>query len=111
MSDYQHTVKTPGPFELPPPTLRPAARPTMWDRLVLYVARPLWAWRVELGLSALVVAAWGWLAGHLGRVSSLLVVAGLVGLVLAVPAGRRGLWLLLHRARVRRRFVLACRHA
>ena len=111
MSDFQHTVKTPGPLELPPPTLRPAARPTGWDRLVLYVARPLWAWRVELALSGLAVAVWAWLAGHLGRAPAGLAVAGLVALVLAVPACRRGLWLALYRARVRRRFVLACRHA
>jgi hypothetical protein len=113
MSDYQHTVKTPGPFELPPPTLRPAARPTMRDRLVLYVARPLWAWRVELCLSGLAVAVWAWLAGHLhlGSVSAGVLVAGVVGLALAVPRCRRGLWLWLYRARVRRRFVLACRHA
>src|SRR6266536_3786451 len=48
MSDYHHSVKTPGPLELPPPTLRPAARPTVWNRLVLYILRPPWAWRAEL---------------------------------------------------------------
>ncbi len=111
MSDYQHTVKTPGPFELPPPTLRSAARPTLRDRVVLYVARPLWAWRVELFLSGLVVAVWAWLAGQLARVPAGLMVAGMVGLALAVPRCRRGLWLWLYRARVRRRFTVACRHA
>jgi hypothetical protein len=72
MSDYQHSVKTPGPLELPPPTLRPAARPTMRDRLVLYILRPLWAWRVEFVLAGLLLVFWIWLAGHLGKVFSAL---------------------------------------
>jgi hypothetical protein len=111
VSDYQHTVKTPGPFELPPPTLRPAARPTLRDRLVLYVVRPLWAWRVELALAGLPLLVWWWLAAHLARVSAGLVVAGLVGVVVAIPRFRTAIGALLYRSRVRRRFAVACRHA
>src|SRR6266536_2006382 len=111
MSDYQHSVKTPGPLELPPPTLRPAARPTVWNRLVLYILRPLWAWRVELAIASVIVTVWVWLAGHLAKGSALLVVVGLVGVVVAIPPCRGALGYLLYRSRVRRRFVLACRHA
>ena len=39
MADF-HRVKTPTPLEFPPPTVRPAAQPTAWDWLVLYVVRP-----------------------------------------------------------------------
>jgi hypothetical protein len=106
-----HRVKTPIPFELPPPTTRPAARPTTWDWLVLYVVRPLWGFRVEL--AALLLGWWCWarLAGQLGHALALLVLAALVGGLLAVPTIRRGVWELAHRSRVRRRWAAACRYA
>jgi hypothetical protein len=56
-----HRVKTPTPLEFPPPTTRPAAQPTAWDWLVLYVVRPLWGLRVELAAGLLLLAAWPWL--------------------------------------------------
>ncbi len=110
MADF-HRVKTPTPLEFPPPTTRPAARPTAWDRLVLYVARPLWGFRVEL--AAVLLGWWCWvrLAAQLGRLPALLVLAALVGGLLAFPTIRRGVGELAHRARMRRRWAAACRYA
>ncbi len=106
-----HRVKTPTPLEFPPPTTRPAAKPTGWDRLILYVGRPLWGFRVELTVLLLGWWCWVWLAVQLGRVPALVVLAAVVGGLLAVPAVRQGVWKLAHRARVRRRWAAACRYA
>jgi hypothetical protein len=106
-----HRVKTPTPLEFPPPTVRPAAQPTTWDWLMLYVARPLWGVRVELAAALAVLLTWRWLAGLLGRGPALAVVAALVGGLLAVPALRRWVMQVEHRARVRRRWAAACRYA
>ena len=110
MADF-HRVKTPTPFELPPPTTRPAARPTAWDWLILYVGRPLWGFRVEL--AALLAVWWCWtrLAVQLGHALVLMVLVAMVGGLLAVPAVRRGVGEVAHRARVRRRWAAACRFA
>jgi len=106
-----HRVKTPIPFELPPPTTRPAARPSPWDWLVLYVVRPLWGFRVEL--AALLLGWWCWarLVAQIGHALALVVLAALVGGLLAVPTIRRGVGELAHRSRVRRRWAAACRYA
>jgi hypothetical protein len=106
-----HRVKTPTPLEFPPPTVRPAARPTTWDWLILYVARPLWGLRVELAAALAVLLAWRWLAGLLDRGPAMAVVAALVAGLLAVPAVRRWVMQVEHRARVRRRWAAACRYA
>ncbi len=106
-----HRVKTPTPFELPPPTTRPAARPTAWDWLVLYVARPLWGFRVELAAMLVGWWCWGRLAAQLGHAVALVVLAAMVGGLLAIPAVRQGVGELAHRARVRRRWAAACRYA
>jgi hypothetical protein len=105
-----HRVKTPTPLEFPPPTVRPAARPSAWDWLVLYVGRPLWGFRVELAAALLVLGAWRWLAGSLGRIPALVVMAALVGGLLAVPAVRRRVIQVEHRAKMRRRWATACRY-
>lgn len=104
-----HRVKTPTPLEFPPPTVRPAAQPTAWDWLVLYVVRPLWGYRVEL--TAIIVVLWGWgrLAGPLGSLPALIVLAAVVGGLVAIPAVRRQVAAVLHRGRVRRRWATACR--
>ena len=109
MADF-HRVKTPTPLEFPPPTTRPAARPSTWDWLVLYVARPLWGFRAELAAALAVLAVWRWLAGRLGHsIASLAVAAGLAGLV-TIPEMRRRMLVVAHRARVRRRWATACRY-
>jgi hypothetical protein len=109
---YQHAEQVPPLVEQTPPTLRPATRTTAAAWLVRLVLRPLWLWRVELAavIAAVLVVRW------------LLVVVGgpLAGLVLVVvalslplwPVGvRRGVWLVLHRSRVRRDWSVAARHA
>ncbi len=106
-----HRVKTPTPLEFPPPTVRPAARPTTWDWLILYVARPLWGVRVELGAAVAVLWMWARLAGPLGRGAAAVLLAAVVGGLLAVPAVRRRVMQVEHRARVRRRWAAACRYA
>jgi hypothetical protein len=106
-----HRVKTPIPFELPPPTMRPAAVPSLWDRLVLYVARPLWGFRIELAITLVAIWSWAWLAVRLGgELASLALLFGVGGL-LAVPTVRRVVWRVAHRARVSRRWANACRYA
>jgi hypothetical protein len=49
VSDYfEHTQQAPPLVEQTPPTLRPSTRTTIGARLVRFVLRPLWLWRVEL---------------------------------------------------------------
>lgn len=84
--------------------------------LVLFVARPLWAMRVELGLLASVVGVWVGIAGLASAAglpsltASLVVVAGLVGLS-ACERSRNVVQRTLHHASVRRSFDRACRYA
>jgi hypothetical protein len=106
-----HRVKTPTPLEFPPPTVRPAAQPTTWDRLVLYVARPLWGVRGELAAALAVLLTWRWLAGPLGRGVAAALLTAVIGGLLAVPVVRRWVMEVEHRARVRRRWATACRYA
>jgi FtsK/SpoIIIE family len=105
-----HRVKTPTPLEFPPPTVRPAAQPTAWDWLVLYVARPLWGYRIELAAALLLLWCWTRLAGALGRLPALLILAAVLGGLLTIPAVRRWSITMAHRGRVRRRWATACRY-
>jgi len=113
VADYfQHSHQAPPLVEQTPPTLRPATRSTLAARLVVLVGRPLWLWRVELTSAALLLAAWRLLAGSVGRVGATLLLAAVGVLVIAGPAGLRArVWLVFHRASVRRGWVLAVRHA
>jgi hypothetical protein len=106
-----HRVKTPTPLEFPPPTTRPAAQPTAWDWLILYIARPVWGFRVELAAALAVLLAWRWLADLLGRGSAAALLAAVMGGLLAVPVVRHWVLEVEHRARVRRRWAAACRYA
>jgi hypothetical protein len=106
-----HRVKTPTPLEFPPPTVQPAAQPSTWDWLILYVARPLWGVRVELAAALALLWMWTRLAGPLGRGVAAVLLAAAVGGLLAVPVVRRRLIEVEHRARVRRRWAAACRYA
>jgi hypothetical protein len=106
-----HRVKTPTPLEFPPPTTRPAARPSAWDWLILYVLRPVWGFRAELAAVLLVWWCWVRLAAQLGRAAALVVLAAVLGGLLAVPAVRQGVGEVAHRAMVRRRWAAACRYA
>jgi FtsK/SpoIIIE family len=106
-----HRVKTPTPFEFPPPTTRPAARPTAWDWLVLYVLRPAWGVRVELAAVLVVWWCWSRLGAYLGRGIAGVVLTAVIAGLLAVPHVRGWAWRVEHRARVRRRWASACRCA
>jgi hypothetical protein len=105
-----HRVKTPTPLEFPPPTVRPAAQPTAWDWLILYVARPLWGYRVELTAVLLVLWGWRWLADALGRLPALAITAAVLGGLATIPVVRRWSITVAHRAKVRRRWAAACRY-
>ena len=106
-----HRVKTPTPWELPPPTVRPAAEPTAWDHLILYVVRPLWAWRLEVLAGLVLLTAWARLAAATGRMVAAVAVVTTVAGLLAVPSLRQRAKLAWHRASVRRRWAVACRYA
>jgi hypothetical protein len=106
-----HRVKTPTPFEFPPPTTRPTAQPTVWDLLLLYVLRPLWGVRVELAAVLVVWWCWSRLGAHLGRGIAGVVLAAAIAGLLTVPLVRGWAWRVEHRARVRRRWASACRYA
>jgi hypothetical protein len=106
-----HRVKTPTPLEFPPPTTRPAARPTVWDWLVLYVLRPAWGVRVELAAALLMWWCWSRLDAYLGRGVAGVVLAAVIAGLLAISQIRGWAWRVEHRARVRRRWASACRYA
>ena len=94
-----------------PVTTAPRIRYSPTDLLTLVVLRPAWAYRVELLLAVLAAAAWVGLA-HLSTrtIAGAVLLVGAAALV-AIPATRRLLVRLLYRARFRRRWTLACRHA
>jgi hypothetical protein len=110
VADFRR-VKTPTPFEFPPPTTRPTERPTVWDWLLLYVLRPLWGVRVELAAALLVWWCWSRLGEHLGRGIAGVVLAAAIAGLLTVPHVRGWAWRVEHRAMVRRRWASACRYA
>ena len=111
MPEYQQSV-TPTPFERPPVTVRPARRTSPLARFLIWIARPAWAWRLELTIAVILLATWGMLAAYLGRLAASLAFVFLALSVALLPLA----WLerirrTLRRSRVRRRFGLAVRHA
>jgi hypothetical protein len=109
--EYQQTV-TPRPFEPPPVTIRPARRTSPLGRFLIWIARPAWAWRVELTIAAALLLVWSVLAVYLGRLlGSLTFVTLAAASVLLPPAWWDRIRWTLHRSQVRRRFGLAARHA
>jgi hypothetical protein len=71
-----------------------------WPELAAGVLVALWRWRTELGLLALVAVGERYLAFVVGELAAAVLVAALVGAVVAVA--RRLLWAVLRRAWVRR---------
>jgi hypothetical protein len=109
--EYQQTV-IPTPLELPPVTVRPARRTSPLARFLIAVARPAWAWRLELAIVAGLVTTWGVLAVHLGRVlGSIVFLLLTISLALLPPPWLARLRWMLYRSHVRRRFGLAVRYA
>jgi hypothetical protein len=107
---FERRAGLPSLTDWTPPTVRPSARMSQTARLVL-LARPLWAWRVELaGLMGLWLLL-ALLASRLGLEAAGLLLSVALGGLLAVPWVRDWVWRLLLRARVRRAWELAVRYA
>jgi hypothetical protein len=78
-----------------------------WPELVVGGLVALWRWRLELALLAVPVGAWWLLAGPLGKLAAVAVVAWMVAGILASPGSRGALVRWLRAMRVRRRFQRA----
>ncbi|MGI5207737.1 FtsK/SpoIIIE domain-containing protein [Spirillospora sp. CA-108201] len=110
-----HGVTARGQVGLPPVLQRPdlpvRARLTVGSALLLWVVRPSWLWRRELGALAVLAGAalvgwlgWGWAGAVCGPAELVVAVAGFPWLrVRAVRSWRR--------ARLRRHWDRACRFA
>jgi len=111
MQPHRTVRAGPTAWEHAPVTTYPEPRVAPGSLFLLTVARPAWAYRVELAAVGLLAVAYAWLsARYPERIAGALVLAA-AGLVAAIPATREGLAGLLHRAHLRRRWELACRHA
>ncbi|MGH2705154.1 MAG: hypothetical protein ACRDJ4_08675 [Actinomycetota bacterium] len=95
----------------PPPTIEQVAWESRWQRFVVYVARPLWSFRVEVTAAAVVLLAYGSLIRRIGSAWAVGVLAAVAALVTSSTRGRRLVWQVFHRSRLRRRWNLAVRHA
>ncbi|MFI0446017.1 FtsK/SpoIIIE domain-containing protein [Actinomadura sp. 6N118] len=108
-------VEAPGRVGLPPVLQRPElpvrARLTVGSALMLWVVRPSWLWRREIGAALVLalLAAAGWLSrGWPGAVAAPLGPAVIAGLV---PWTRRAAARVWRRGRLRRKWDRACRFA
>ncbi len=111
MQGHRTVRAGPTAWEHAPVTTYAEPRVSPGSLFLLTVARPAWAYRVELaGVTALAVAYYWLSARFSGRTAEAVILASAV-VVAAVPATREGLAGLLHRAHLRRRWELACRHA
>jgi hypothetical protein len=101
----------PTAWEHAPVTTYAEPRVSPGSLFLLTVLRPAWAYRVELaGVLGLAVAYY-WLSARFnGRTAEAVILAAAI-VVAVVPFTREGLAGLLHRAHLRRRWELACRHA
>lgn len=77
-------------------------RAAEWPAVLACALAALWGFRFELAVAVVVVTAQGLLAGAAGGLAALLLVAVVVGALLALPASRRWLRRVLLGARVRR---------
>src|SRR5437762_893603 len=111
MPDFRKVISMGGLWELPPPTLQRSASGTWFEAFVRFVLRPLWGWRLELGAAAAVL----WLvhAGSLriGEVATGAALGGVVGGCMAWASLRQRVGRVFGRARLRRQWRLAVRHA
>ena len=110
MPEYRRVVP-PILLREPPPTFQPVARESGVQRLWIFVLRPLWSFRVELAAVGLVLVVFGSLAGWIGATWAGVVLGAVAVLVASSSRGRRLVVRVLHRARLRRRWALAVRHA
>src|SRR6266545_3521447 len=80
-----------------------------WPLVVAGAVTAAWGFRLELAIVLLAVVAHGVLAGLVGAVAGWLLVATVIGALLAMPACRRWLVRALLAGRVRRRWRRAWR--
>jgi hypothetical protein len=111
MQPHRTVRAGPTAWEHAPVTTYPEPRISAGSLFFLTVARPAWAYRVELAAITALAVAYAWLAGRYSERTAGVLVLAAAGLVAAVPATREGLAGVLHRAHLRRRWELACRHA
>jgi FtsK/SpoIIIE family len=80
-------------------------------RLTSLLIRAGWRWRIELTALLIALTLLGWLALMAGRAAATVLVAGAVGVMAGCQQTRTGLSWIQTRARLRRRWGRACRHA
>ena len=106
-------------LERPPATpRRPGTYPWDWParrrltaRLAGFLVGAGWRWRTEIGVLLVTVAVWSCLAAVTSRLAAAVLVVILLAAVLASTRVRARLRWIEHRARLRRRWRQACRHA
>ena len=111
MPSHRTVRAGPTAWEHAPVTTYAEPRVAPGSLFLLTVLRPAWAYRVELAGIACLGVAYYWLsARYSGRTAEVVILAAAV-VVAVVPYTREGLAGVLHRAHLRRRWELACRHA
>jgi hypothetical protein len=110
VGEHQRVVAAPILWQEPPPTLRPAAVESRWQRVVVLVLRPLWGLRTEIGVGLLVLVTWGAVAPEIGSTWTAVIVAGYTALGSRSPGLRRCVRSVFHRSRLRRRWTVAMRY-
>jgi FtsK/SpoIIIE family len=108
---WQHPVGWGTLHETPPVVTAPVVRERPGDFVFNGVLRPAWAYRLELGLVALVWAVHHLLTAELGRHRADRLVVAAAVVVGLVNWTRDPLARALFRSHLRRRWALACRHA
>ena len=111
MSAEYRRVVPPILLREPPPTFQPLATESGWQRLWIFVLRPLWGFRLELGAITVLLLAFGSLARHIGSSWAGVLLVVVAAAVASSSRGRRFVGRVLHRSRLRRRWTLAVRHA
>jgi hypothetical protein len=107
---YRHPVGWGAWTETPPVITQPVVHERPVDWLFTGLARPAWAYRVELACILALAVLYFWLVGRVGKAADVLVL-GLAAIVAGIPWTREQLARVLYRSHLRRRWALACRHA
>jgi DNA translocase FtsK/SpoIIIE-like protein len=111
MAEPQRVVAAPVLWQEPPPTLRPAASESRWQRVVVLVLRPLWSLRVEIAVVLVLGLMWAAVASDLGVSWTAVFAVGCTSLGARSAGLRRWVRGVFHRARLRRQWMVAVRYA
>jgi hypothetical protein len=111
MPEPQRVVAAPVLWQEPPPTLRPAVSESRWQRIVVLVLRPLWGLRVEVGVVLVLGLMWRAVSADLGPLRTAAFAVGCAVSGAGSPGLRRSVRGVFHRARLRRRWMVAVRYA